>query len=259
MGYKDDMKQAMKRRRKRERDIRTEQYRGKRQRVMTQWRRSCDGCTACCEVLGVEELKKQYYQPCSHCVNQGCGIYNIRPRSCRNYYCLYLAGLTAGRPDKYGVLYFLTRGTLIGNHTTLEIYETREDAFLMRFRECLLMAGYLTSIGIDVPYILFVRFGFPIPTAWGGQTYQVKHINLGPPNIRYTIRSEHEAEDTEWWNALLDKLVREEEAKVDSSNTCEPPLVAAQDSLRPTVEIGHPHTAAWTGQLPQCQSVDSVS
>ena len=74
-----------------------------------------------------------------------------------------------------------------------------------------------------IPSILFIRFGFPIPTAWEGQKYQVKHINLGAPDIRYTIRSDHEAEDTRWWGELLDKLVREEKEtaiRVEQCSVC---------------------------------------
>ena len=202
MKYKDVLKQTMKRRRKRERNLR------KRQQTAVEGQRACNGCTACCEVVGVEELKKSYYEPCQHCNGQGCGSYGSRPQSCREFYCLYSDGLNVGRPDQCGVLYFVT-GRRLGNFT-LEIYETRKDAFLTEFRECLSTVNKLASRGILIPTILFVRFGVPVPTAWDGQNCKVKSVSFGEPRFCYSVRTECEAEDTRWWRELLEKVVQEE-------------------------------------------------
>lgn len=204
MTYKDDLKRARKKRRQREHERR------KRWRVVARGLQPCDGCTACCEVLGVEELRKGYYVPCEHCTAHGCGTYENRPKSCREFYCLYSTGLTADRPDQSGVMYFLSGGKFLGGRTTLEIYETRRDAFLTEFRKCLATADSLARKGLAIPYLLFVRFGLPIPTEWEGQNHKVKHVNLGPVNIRYMVRTEQEVEDTQWWRALLDRVVQEE-------------------------------------------------
>ncbi len=202
MKYKDVLKQTMKRRSKRERNLR------KRHQAMMVGQRACNGCTACGEVVGVEELKKPYYQPCQHRNGQGCGSYSSRPQSCREFYCLYSDGLNVGRPDQCGVLYFV-KGRRFGE-TTLEIYETRKDAFLTEFRECLSTVNKLASRGIIIPIILFVRFGVPVPTAWDGQNYKVKSVDFGHPRLRYSVRAEYEVEDTRWWQELLDKWVQDE-------------------------------------------------
>jgi uncharacterized cysteine cluster protein YcgN (CxxCxxCC family) len=51
----------------------------------------CDGCTLCCKVPYVSELKKPVNTLCVHCqLNVGCKIYKARPQSCRDYTCLYI-------------------------------------------------------------------------------------------------------------------------------------------------------------------------
>lgn len=248
MTYRDNLKQARKKRRKREHDRRKREHdQRKRLWVAAQGVQPCDGCTACCEVLGVEELKKAYYLPCGHCTAHGCGIYEARPKSCQGFYCLYSEGVTTDRPDQCGVLYFLTGGNFLGGQPTLEIYETRQDAFLTQFRKCLSTADNLARKGMGIPYLIFVRFGFPIPTAWDGQNNKVKHLSLGPPNIRYTIRSEHEDEDTQWWQGLLDRLVQEELA-----------AVSVKEVEQRSVFGGHdPQKAIWTGQMPLSSSAQT--
>jgi hypothetical protein len=52
--------------------------------------RSCDGCTLCCKLMGVEALKKPGMKWCEHCKPEsGCTIYNDRPRECADFYCEY--------------------------------------------------------------------------------------------------------------------------------------------------------------------------
>lgn len=53
--------------------------------------RSCDGCTLCCKLLGIEELDKPQLKWCDHCdIGTGCKIYGERPSECRTFYCNYL-------------------------------------------------------------------------------------------------------------------------------------------------------------------------
>ena len=59
----------------------------------------CDGCRACCTVLGVHELGKVNYEPCQHECDKGCAIYEERPTSCRAFYCGWAQGCIPGRPD----------------------------------------------------------------------------------------------------------------------------------------------------------------
>lgn len=70
-------------------------------------KRSCGGCTACCKVLGIEELSKPPHTPCKHCSLAGCDIYESRPSVCRNWFCFWrvMEGIPENaRPDKIGVI-----------------------------------------------------------------------------------------------------------------------------------------------------------
>ena len=71
--------------------------------------RSCGGCTACCTVLAVHELHKPMRWACDHLDCGGCGIYEARPRGCRDFDCLWLRGEIPGdesrRPDRLGVIF----------------------------------------------------------------------------------------------------------------------------------------------------------
>lgn len=69
----------------------------------------CDGCAACCTVIGVKELEKAPYEPCSKARKGGlggCVEYATRPAGCRSYECLYSMGFLAvsERPDRIGIL-----------------------------------------------------------------------------------------------------------------------------------------------------------
>jgi Fe-S-cluster containining protein len=71
-------------------------------------KRACDGCTACCTVMDVEDIKKPSGVKCAHCVTgQGCSIYDVRPEACKIFYCLWLEEdeIADGRPDQIGVVY----------------------------------------------------------------------------------------------------------------------------------------------------------
>jgi uncharacterized cysteine cluster protein YcgN (CxxCxxCC family) len=71
--------------------------------------RDCGGCTACCTVLAVTELRKPMRCACPHQQTDGCRIYAERPRGCREFNCLWLrGGLPADvdwRPDRLGVIF----------------------------------------------------------------------------------------------------------------------------------------------------------
>jgi Fe-S-cluster containining protein len=69
--------------------------------------RPCDGCTACCTVLGVEELAKPANVPCAHVEAARCGIYSTRPLSCQEFYCTWRMGLGTpeDRPDIRGIVF----------------------------------------------------------------------------------------------------------------------------------------------------------
>jgi hypothetical protein len=64
--------------------------------------RSCEGCDLCCTAVGVRELGKPPSVACEHlCGAPGasCGIYETRPRSCREFYCMWRA--MVGFPEDF--------------------------------------------------------------------------------------------------------------------------------------------------------------
>lgn len=68
--------------------------------------RQCGGCTMCCTVTAVPELKKPLWQPCPH-ADHGCLIYDTRPPSCRSFECAWLRNPNLSerlRPDRCGVM-----------------------------------------------------------------------------------------------------------------------------------------------------------
>lgn len=73
--------------------------------------RTCGGCTACCKTHQIEELQKPANQWCAHCVvGKGCGVYEERPPSCRDYACVWINFPDAlpeddQRPDRLGVVF----------------------------------------------------------------------------------------------------------------------------------------------------------
>lgn len=53
--------------------------------------RSCDGCTLCCKIIGIQELESPAGAWCRHCkIGSGCSIYETRPGECRTFRCAYL-------------------------------------------------------------------------------------------------------------------------------------------------------------------------
>ena len=57
--------------------------------------------------MGVPELQKPAWTPCSHVVEHKCDCYESRPTSCQEYRCLWLQGGIDGphRPDRVGVIF----------------------------------------------------------------------------------------------------------------------------------------------------------
>lgn len=71
--------------------------------------RECGECSACCTVLAVNELLKPMRWACDHVACGGCRVYEARPKSCRDFNCLWLRGAIPGdesrRPDNLGVMF----------------------------------------------------------------------------------------------------------------------------------------------------------
>jgi hypothetical protein len=81
------------------------------QMAQTRTGRACDGCTACCFVMGVAEVPTPFYAPCPHIKAGGCDIYGKHPGVCRDFYCEWLVGRLGDddRPDKLGLLFVANR------------------------------------------------------------------------------------------------------------------------------------------------------
>lgn len=71
--------------------------------------RSCGSCRLCCRVVAVIELGKPKGTWCEHAGPKGCGIYEERPKSCRDFACLWLWGFPGlepeDRPDRTRVVF----------------------------------------------------------------------------------------------------------------------------------------------------------
>jgi hypothetical protein len=83
---------------------------------------SCGECVACCTSLGVPELEKPPGEKCKHVLpTGGCGIYETRPASCRDFECVFLQTKMPSkyRPDKLKVVISGTKdGTKLVFHQT---------------------------------------------------------------------------------------------------------------------------------------------
>jgi len=78
--------------------------------------RECGACTACCVALGIADpqLQKPIGMPCQHLSGSGCGIYERRPGTCREWQCAWKwSSLIPSdlRPDKLGVMFFFETQT----------------------------------------------------------------------------------------------------------------------------------------------------
>jgi len=66
--------------------------------------RACGSCTLCCKTIAVEELAKPAGIWCPHALRcKGCAIYDVRPASCRDFYCEWMLSKALGpewKPDR---------------------------------------------------------------------------------------------------------------------------------------------------------------
>ena len=72
--------------------------------------RRCGDCTLCCTVMGVDDYPSMPKLPgvrCPDVCSRGCRIYLARPKSCREFACIWVQGGLPKefRPDKIGVVF----------------------------------------------------------------------------------------------------------------------------------------------------------
>lgn len=96
---------------------------------------TCDTCTLCCKLLGVDEVESPAGQWCQHCdrAGGGCRIYNKRPDPCRTFECVWLKSQTmptplnpALRPDRCHVVLTTTKD---GTGVVAHVDPNRSDAW----------------------------------------------------------------------------------------------------------------------------------
>ena len=59
--------------------------------------RDCGSCSLCCILPDIEEFDKPANEPCRHCLpGGGCDAYDVRPSTCRDFYCLWRTDPTLG-------------------------------------------------------------------------------------------------------------------------------------------------------------------
>lgn len=67
----------------------------------------CGECNACCSLFPIKEINKEVNSLCKYWDN-GCTIYDDRPKPCRDYECGYLQGKNVPeklRPDNCGIVF----------------------------------------------------------------------------------------------------------------------------------------------------------
>jgi hypothetical protein len=94
---------------------------------MAKKNRRCGSCSACCEVLPIEEVDSPRYTACKH--QRGsyncCSIYPDRPSFCSKFKCAWLHGnfSIADRPNKIGCFVTSDRSSDFGDFLSFrEIY-----------------------------------------------------------------------------------------------------------------------------------------
>lgn len=94
--------------------------------------RRCGDCTGCCTALAIAELDKPAGVPCRHLRSDGggCGIYETRPKACREYECGWRigAGTLEQRPDHVGIV-MSPIGPGNPGHPGAAVHELWPDAF----------------------------------------------------------------------------------------------------------------------------------
>ena len=109
--------------------------------------RKCGSCTACCHYLGIKEIG---VTPCPHEKCSSCEIYDKRPKTCRDYNCLWLQGFgdEVDRPDKSGVL--IDMRPVEGAGMLVCVNELEENSFKGRLKQLI--------YGMTKTQIVFIKF-----------------------------------------------------------------------------------------------------
>jgi len=108
----------------------------------------CNGCTLCCYLDNIPELKKRGRNFCPHQqINHGCKIYPNHPKSCQDYRCVwYACNLPMElKPDISRVLFERVRGQ---RTCIVSMMEKEADMWKQEFP--LLLMLLLLECGISI-------------------------------------------------------------------------------------------------------------
>ena len=88
--------------------------------------RTCGSCTACCTVMGVDEIQKPERQRCPHLCSSGCSTYEKRPETCSSWSFDWLLGSfeEADKPDIIGIV--STRQVVSPLNRTMRVFREVE-------------------------------------------------------------------------------------------------------------------------------------
>ncbi len=116
----------------------------------------CGECQACCTLLGVPEIDKAPGTKCANLCDKGCSTYDIRPKSCRDFVCLWtMCMLPLGdRPDKSGVVVDLSHPDSEYGRQILVAREARDGALEN-------IMGILQQLASEGHVILLIKQGEP--------------------------------------------------------------------------------------------------
>jgi hypothetical protein len=150
----------------------------------------CGPCTECCTVVSVRELRKPLYSRCEHLGDHpGCAVYAGRPNSCRDWTCVWLAGLLGEgdgyRPDNSGIVLSLDKreGVLVldvyegkpgtaADLSRLEYLVRKINARLGRFGPIGLVLISPHGVGVGYPFDPDPKYAGP-GTAWATVTTEL--------------------------------------------------------------------------------------
>mgnify|MGYP000844630091 FL=1 len=112
--------------------------------------RTCGGCVECCRAIPLDlpELAKPTGELCAYCVDgAGCSVHEIRPRTCRIWFCLWRAVELSDdwRPDRSGII-VRPDGVEDGEIT---LYVLRRSGFLVGMEFFVAVAGWIAE-GMEV-------------------------------------------------------------------------------------------------------------
>lgn len=95
--------------------------------------RECGPCNVCCQAMQVTALDKPAGMACQHMTDHGCGIYAQRPKTCRDWHCMWIRDRNGvfteqERPDRAGVFFTASRPTGPNQKQIVFAHPVRPDA-----------------------------------------------------------------------------------------------------------------------------------